>query len=247
MILALDFDGVICDGLNECLLIAWNAWHQNSPSDLDESQLIGIPDAFKASFAANRNFVRHNGHFIVPFLQENIDFQTQEDFKTHYDSIDAALKARFESHFETLRQTFQTQHEERWLAMHTLYPRIGEVLQNRSHKLYIVSAKDTPSIQLILKSLGVYIPEEHIFGSQKDKIQALNQIALFENVQKDQIVFIDDNLPNIQVAQQNGFTKATWATWGYHIPSDVELQKELQIPKLYLEEFTRKFGARQLV
>ena len=69
-VIALDFDGVICDGLDECLLVSWLSFADRvQPSD-GIPLLDTIPSSFKDRFARCRNFVRHSGHFIIPFLFE---------------------------------------------------------------------------------------------------------------------------------------------------------------------------------
>jgi len=67
MIVALDFDGVIFDGTNECLLIAWNVFKKNRVKDFNIEVFDKIPTKFNILFKKLRNFVRHDGHFLVPF------------------------------------------------------------------------------------------------------------------------------------------------------------------------------------
>src|SRR5215831_15455091 len=125
---ALDFDGVICDGVAECLLVAWLAYADRTQASDGIALLETIPSSFKDRFANCRNFVRHSGHFIVPFLFDT-GFETQADFDAAYQSVETGKLEAFLQRFEACRKRLRRDRPEQWLALHTLYPGVKSALR----------------------------------------------------------------------------------------------------------------------
>src|ERR1700756_3431594 len=118
-VIALDFDGVLCDGLAECLLVSWLAFADQVHPSNSVALRDTIPSSFKAHSARCRNFVRHSGHFIVPFLRD-ATFETQADYDAAYQAVEARRLETFLRRFEACRKRLRQDHPEQWLALHTL-------------------------------------------------------------------------------------------------------------------------------
>src|SRR5690348_10081040 len=119
--IALDFDGVLCDGVAECLLVSWLAFDGQVQPGASVALLETIPSSFKDHFARCRNFVRHSGHFIIPFLSD-ASFETQADFDAAYRAVEAGRLDAFLRRFEACREQLRQDQPAQWLALHTLYP-----------------------------------------------------------------------------------------------------------------------------
>lgn len=234
-VLAFDFDGTLCDGLNECLLVTWNGYHGLELEAFGDDGLRNIPAAFVARFQCLRNFAKHLGHFAVPLLTKG-PIKTQEQFDLAYDTLgedrvyDFVVKVTHYRHVS--RQTFRDQ----WLAYHAFYPGVKRFLQLRAEPLYVVTAKDADSVQAIFVANGVDIPFHRIFGEQRAKLDALDTIAANEDVAKEQVLFFDDNALNAIEAKQAGYS-AHWAGWGYSAPAHFELASNAGMSPLQLEDF----------
>ncbi len=90
-VLALDFEGFICDGLNECLLVTWNGYHEKALSDFSDEGLASLPHEFVERFKYLRNWASHVGHFFVSLLDPPPDISSQEDFNAVYASLPRAV------------------------------------------------------------------------------------------------------------------------------------------------------------
>ena len=91
---AFDFDGLLVDGLNECVLVSWNGFHNIGVDSFGPDGLEAIPAKFIDTFKNHRNFSRHLGHFVTPFYVRG-HFKNQADFDTAYAAIDESIVSSF--------------------------------------------------------------------------------------------------------------------------------------------------------
>jgi phosphoglycolate phosphatase-like HAD superfamily hydrolase len=240
-ILILDFDGVVCDGLNECLLSAWNTWYGLDVDAFDPITLGNIPKSFVKKFTHYRNFLRHSGQFVMPFLLDSDVFKSWEEFDNAFKSISSQSVESFITRFEEYRVNVINNKYDQWIRMHEYYDGIIEVLKNEANQIFIVSGKDQHSIVEILRSQGVLIPESRIFGSMRSKIPALIEIAEDVGRNLDHLKFYDDNLTNVLEAREAGFC-ANWALWGYKTDDDIKTSIFRKVPQVGLNDFTSEFS-----
>jgi phosphoglycolate phosphatase-like HAD superfamily hydrolase len=234
-VIALDFDGVLCDGVAECLLVSWLAFaDQVEPGD-SFALLETIPPDFRNRFARCRNFVRHSGHFIIPFLS-GATFETQADFDAAYRAVEAGGLETFLRRFEARRKQLRRDQPAQWLALHTLYPGVGAALQATRLPLFIVTAKDTASVLAILEAAGAPFSEDRIYGGVTAKLAAFHDIARQSGCSPERIAIYDDNVLNVAEARGAGFD-AIWATWGYSSAEHQRIAASKSLPSVSLDEF----------
>ena len=94
-VLVLDFDGLICDGLKECVLVTWNGHYKKDASLFSDQGLEAIPSVFIERFLECRNFSKHLGHFLVPLVDQTTPFPDQDAFNSVYSSIEPAIVNEF--------------------------------------------------------------------------------------------------------------------------------------------------------
>jgi phosphoglycolate phosphatase-like HAD superfamily hydrolase len=234
-VVALDFDGVLCDGLAECLLVSWLSFADRvQPSD-GAILLDTIPSSFKDHFARCRNFVRHSGHFIIPFLF-SLTFETQADFDAAYQTVEPGALEAFLRRFEACRKRLREDQPEQWLALHTLYPGVRSALQAARLPLFIVTAKDTASVLAILEAAGVTFGGDRIYGGVTAKLAAFHDIMRRSGCSPEGIAIYDDNVLNVAEARGAGFD-AIWATWGYSSPEHQRIAASKSLPSVSLDDF----------
>jgi FMN phosphatase YigB (HAD superfamily) len=234
---ALDFDGVICDSLEECLLTSWHTYYNNPIDTFTKNTTDEIPREFRQHFRNCRSYVRHNGHFLVPLLFRKKNFNTQKIFDDIYVEINSELIKIFNNRFLSYRNGVRTKYQEAWLSHHILYEGIAETICHPSNPLYIVTAKDTPSVELILHRNGIHLDNNHIYGEQTDKNKAFSDICRRESVEPEQLHFIDDNLINVTKALKDGYS-AQWANWGYNTTEHQKLAIELKVDSIEIEQLS---------
>lgn len=239
-VIVLDFDGTLCDGLAECLLVSWLAFADRVQSSDSVALLETIPSSFKDHFARCRNFVRHSGHFIVPFLCD-APFETQAGFDAAYQAVDAGRLEAFLQRFEACRRQLRRDQPEQWLALHTLYPGVRSALHAARLPLFIVTAKDTASVLAILEAADVPFREDRIQGGVTAKVAAFHDIARQSGCSPESVAIYDDNVPNVAEARGAGFD-AIWATWGYSSPEHQRIAASKSLPSVSLDDFLMRLG-----
>ncbi len=234
--IALDFDGTLCDGVAECLLVSWQAFHGDGAALLET-----IPSSFRDNFTRCRNFVRHSGHFIIPFLRD-ATFETQADFDAAYKAVDAARLEAFLRRFEACRTQLRQEQPAQWLALHTLYPGVGAALSSARVPLFIVTAKDTASVLAILAAAGAPFGEDRVYGGVTAKLTAFHEVARRSGCNPGSVAIYDDNVPNVAEARDAGFD-AIWATWGYSSAEHRRIAAGKSLPSVGLDAFVMRLRA----
>jgi len=219
-ILCLDFDGVICDSVNENLLIAYNSYqifdhrNHNIVDCLDR-----IPTEISNSFRNFRYLVRPAGEFWLLLYAlyaktPNLNQKTFNEMSSHYQEVIAAFERTF---FET-REKFQKQHPKEWLNLHRLYPQFSEAWPKVQPKfeVYIVTTKNLLAITRLLKYFNISIPENRIWAREKfnEKKEVIEFVVKNHDISSENIIFIDDHPLHLQDVEKAGI-QCFWASWGY--------------------------------
>jgi len=219
-IIALDFDGVICDSIDECLLVSYNAFHEKSTIDnIDFSDIQeGIVNKFK-----------HYRYLIGPakdfyFLWKSIfeHRKTSIDIANIYVELkksDINQELPFVKRFYTLREQLKKKYFNDWVSLNPFYEEIKNLLIKIQDKqnLFIVTAKDTDSVVDLLCENNIDIQHSHIYGREKkiDKRHLFKQMIEYHGISKKDIVFVDDNISNVIDVNEIGIASYL-ATWGYN-------------------------------
>lgn len=235
---ALDFDGLICDGLKECILVAWNGYHNEEVTAFSDEGLAAVPPWFIERFGYLRNFAKHLGHFYVPLIDNDTVITSQADFDARYKQISSDDVFQFVTKVSRYRQIVREGMPEQWLGYHTLYPGMRDFLASIKVPTYIVTAKDRRSVLSILKRAGIDMEEDRVYGDYQLKLEAFADIANREQVDNENLYFFDDNVLNV-IEAKNANYNAFWATWGYNIPNHFELAKQHSVRGLSLPTFLK--------
>lgn len=252
-ILALDFDGVICDGLIEYFEVAWRTYceiwsptNDTPPDDLAlrfyrlrpvietgwempvliKALLNGIPD----------EKILHEWGSITPQLLLDDKLQAKE--------IGAKL--------DNQRDKWITTDLAGWLSLHKFYPGIVEKIKltlDSGIKLYIVTTKEGRFVQQLLQQEGVNLPPESIFGKEvkSPKYEILRELINSAADKPVSLWFVEDRLKALQLVQQQGDledVKLFLADWGYNTQPERETaQNDPRIQLLSLSQFAKDFSA----
>ncbi|BBA79377.1 hypothetical protein RGRSB_0851 [cyanobacterium endosymbiont of Rhopalodia gibberula] len=246
-ILALDFDGVICNGLLEYFQTTKSTytqvWTEHSSDFLDN---------FGDSFYRLRSVIETGWEMPILLRALVLGFdqsQIQDDWANLCQKIlesDNLNKQTLITQLDEVRDNWIHSDLEGWLKMHRFYPgvieKIGKVIRS-STLLYIVTTKEGRFVQQLLEKQGVELPRKNILGKEvkqpKDKI--LRQL-IQENPQfYDQLWFVEDLLKTLyKVRQQSDLkeVKLFLANWGFNTSKNHDLaESNPDINLLSLEQF----------
>jgi len=234
-ILALDFDGLLVDGLKECLLVSWYG-HHGAPIDrFSDEGLAALPEAFVKKFEHHRSFAKHLGHFCMPLQPDAGAFASQAAFDRAYARVPSDEVEQFVSRVNAYRALARQSYRSRWLDYHAFYDGLADWLRSTDLPVCIVTANDAGSVQEILQHAGIQVADQRVHGECRDKRGALQAVADQFGVAREQVCFFDDNVLNARDALQAGF-RAHWATWGYHTPEHFDIAAQARLPALQLQD-----------
>ncbi|TGL10752.1 HAD family hydrolase [Leptospira meyeri] len=229
-----DFDGVVCDSTNECMITSWNTWQKWNHKDLKRKSVAEFSSEEISEFRKLRPRVRGAGEYFILniILDKRIEIKNQEDYEILLESYKENIP-KFKKLFLEEREVFRKEYPTDWILLHTVYEEVIEVLRsiNSEGKLYIATLKDFLSIRMILDYYSVGIPDERIFDESRirSKFDALQQILKISTSLKRDFLFFDDNVTHLYESYADGFNVYLTA-WSNPIPEYLEEAFKKNIP-----------------
>jgi phosphoglycolate phosphatase-like HAD superfamily hydrolase len=125
-----------------------------------------------------------------------------------------------------------------WVNMNPLFEGVAAKLRNfHQQPWYVVTTKQERFVKQILKANAIDLPEERIFGLDRNmgKVEVLK--GLLNTHPNETIYFVEDRLPTLlNVLKTDGLAsvKLIFALWGYNTAEDKALaaQKDLTLQQL---------------
>ena len=256
-VLAIDFDGVLCNGMKEYFKTAWraycNLWQPDSPTP---------PDGLADRFYRTRPVVETG--WEMPLLLRSLLLGTPEaDILLHWTTIakqqaatDGVDAAKLAAEVDGVRDRWIKTDVQSWLTEQEFYPGIIPQLQawlNSPTQIVIISTKEGRFIQQLLQQQKVDFTKLRIFGkevkrSKPDTLRSL--MAEHTSTPSDRPAifwFVEDRLQTLQaVCQQPDLDTINLflADWGYNTqPERDSVVQEPRIHRLSLAQFSQSWSA----
>jgi hypothetical protein len=216
-ILALDFDGVICDGMAEYWQTAWRTYTQVWQLDRLEPS-PGVAERFREL----RPLIEVGWEMPVLIRALTLGISTERMHSSWQRIRDRILAdsrlsgVKVSQQLDLVRDSWIQQDPASWLRLHQFYPGAIDTLK-------------------LLQEQGVELASEFIWGKElkRSKIDSLKQI-LDRGVKKPPTVwFVEDRLSTLsKIAAQPELesVKLYLAEWGYNTPA--EREAALQQPRI---------------
>jgi len=246
-----DFDGVICDSTNECMVTAWNAWDRWNGGDDFRNNLSSFSKDEISSFRPLRPYVRGAGEYYS--VMKNItsgkdNILNQKDYDNYLENEKEFIEP-FKNIFLSERQRLRGENIDNWIALHEIYPDVIRALKflHLKEKLFIATLKDKESVFLILKSVGINLLESEILDQSqiKSKLEALNMVCRDKELKKEDLLFLDDNVTHLIDPHLNGYN-VLHTSWGNCLEEHHEEAKKIGMTSLKgLDENTLGFIYRE--
>ncbi|MDJ0687036.1 MAG: HAD family hydrolase [Xenococcaceae cyanobacterium MO_188.B32] len=251
-ILALDFDGVICDGLFEYFATTQKTytkiWNQDARENLD---------TLATSFYCLRPVIE-TGWEMPVLLRALVLGISEEKILERWSEVARDLVKTEQLDTKEIAKTLDNVRDEwinadldSWLALHRFFPGILEQLAqiiNSSTQLYIVTTKEGRFVSKLLHQQGIELPRASIIGkeSQRPKYETLR--LLRDSAVRDNPViwFVEDRLKTLKIVQQQpdlSTVQLFLADWGYNTAKDRNaIADHPRIKLLSLAQFTQDFS-----
>lgn len=229
-ILALDFDGVLCDSATETAITAWRAGASIYPEWTGPRP---PPDCIQR-FRAIRPILE-TGFEAIPLMR--IAWLDRDCAETPAESLQQRLRDMIrQSNLSTreLQQRFGQTRDQwihadfpDWLGTHTFYPGAIECLKAAmdTHPVFIVTTKQERFADALLRAQGVELPRNHLYGLERgcSKSEILHGILQRAAPTRRVIHFVEDRLATLrQVAADSRLDAILLylAAWGYTTAAD---------------------------
>lgn len=224
-ILALDFDGVICDGRREYFRSGWLTYCQVwNPSD--HIPPAGLGDRYMRLTPVIEVDVD------VPLLVRALmdDFSDQQILENWYAIKEQLLeqesinKETLNTEFAHLRDRWITQDFENWLSYQPFYPgvkqRLEQILES-SVQLVIITNRLQRFALKLLEAQGIILSPKQVFGKQGDRPKYQVVRSLFANGEPT-LWFVEDHVRALYlIEEQRDLTDVSLfiADWGFNTPA----------------------------
>jgi phosphoglycolate phosphatase-like HAD superfamily hydrolase len=230
----LDFDGVVCDSLEECFQTS--GLLLNFPQDdwdflADQHPpLIDFGEEYKERFRRVRPYIRSGEDYIVVhrLLQQNKEPKSQKEFDAALDQEGQVSLAFYKKRLYVLRESLLSRQAELWMTWNPLYPGVAEALKSvlKEPRVVILSTKKAEFIAAILKFHGVAWPAERIFYTNgRAKLAIVDEVA-----GRSASTLIDDQIDHLDFSHPS--CRCRLALWGYASKE----AREKHVPAWTLEE-----------
>jgi phosphoglycolate phosphatase-like HAD superfamily hydrolase len=254
-VLALDFDGVVCDSSREVFTVAVRTYaelHPGSPwirAILDQpgraaTERLDLSAA--PAFSALQRLIPLGNRaedfgVALRALELGLELPDQAVYDAFYRSLDPGWLAAYHATFYEIRDRLRTADTARWLALNDGYPPFGAFLKRAAGRraISILTARDGASLDALLDQLGVavIIPRQLRLDKESGihKTSHLTELADRLQVQFPEITFVDDKVNHLERVAPLG-VRPVLAGWGLNTPREHERAKALGFPVARLDD-----------
>ncbi|MBW4519576.1 MAG: HAD family hydrolase [Scytolyngbya sp. HA4215-MV1] len=250
-VLALDFDGVVCDGLKEYFQTTWKAYCQLW-QPIDAPLVADLAPQFyrlRPVIETGWEMPVLLRALVLGFPEPEIlqDWGAISHKLIQADNLDApGLSQRVDS----VRDQWIATDLPGWLAEHRFYPGVAEQVRRwgtTALQLFIISTKEGRFIRQLLQQQDIDLASIKILGKEAKRPKAkILQEILSDRGNLTQIWFVEDRLKTLQAVQQAPgleTVKLFLADWGYNTPTEREIaRQDSHIQLLSLEQFAGDFA-----
>ncbi|VFN01980.1 MAG: Phosphoglycolate phosphatase, HAD superfamily [Candidatus Kentron sp. G] len=200
-LLALDFDGVLCDSVLETAISGWKAGAAIWP---DMSAPMP-PDELLSAYRSVRPLIEtgHEALLMMRLLKDNSD--PRELFDTFPERLIRLMEQIGTDHEElqrlygAVRDRWIEDNAGQWSSLSPLYPGIKEFLGNLPASVagYIITTKQERFVRRLLDYNGVAFPAERIFGLERGVPKETILRRLLTHHPGRRLYFIEDRLATL--------------------------------------------------
>ena len=247
-LLALDFDGVICDGLIEYFATTQKTYHQ-----IWQAESEVITDKFSDVFAQLRPVIE-TGWEMPVLLRSLVLGITPETILSQWHLIreqiitQENLDKKLLGHtLDSTRDDWINHNLDDWLSLHRFYPgmlaKLQQIINSDCH-FYIVTTKEGRFVKQLLEKQGIDLPANNIIGKEckRPKYETLRLLRDAIPDSDISIWFMEDRLKTLELVKQQSDLSAVQlflADWGYNTESErKKAEQDSRIQLISLEQFT---------
>ncbi len=245
-VLALDFDGVLCDSSREVFVVAVDTFAALEPRSTLLHRLLPLRnDAAKGGTTHRESDFYRRFRNLLPLgnraedfgvslkaIESGFEITNQDEYDAYYRGIDQSWLDRFHRRFYESRSALRERDLDGWLGLHLPFPGFAEqLLRHRGHtRPAIATAKDARSIQLLLDHLGYggVFDRELILDKEAgvEKTHHLRALRERTGAEFPDMTFVDDKVNHLVRVAELG-VRPVLAAWGFNTRREHDLADRL--------------------
>jgi phosphoglycolate phosphatase-like HAD superfamily hydrolase len=243
-VLALDFDGVLCDSSREVFVVAIDTYALVIPdSELLDSLMPLRNDALGSGSGYREHAITRRFHDLLPLGNRAEDFGVslcaieqratiidQEAYDAFYRGIGREWLDLFHQTFYECRKALRDADTSSWLQLHLPFEGLADTLRRHVDRtrLAVATAKDGPSVRLLLDELhmGTLFDPELIFDKESGitKTEHLRALHRRTGIHLSDITFVDDKVNHLVSVAELG-VRPVLAAWGFNADREHRLAR----------------------
>lgn len=219
-LLFIDFDGVICDSVNECFVSSWLAY-----SGYRRCEPACIPLSDYSLFRRYRPLIRRGGDYLLlqRCIDKGIELANQVEFDHQAAIVGEAGMNAYHRQFYAARKRLLDDDRSYWLKLNRIYPHVFRPLLSAAESAWILTTKEVLFVSEILASHGLSWNEKRIICSGTDRKIDVIEKHLDE---EETAVFIDDQIDHFSGGVDPRIS-CYLAAWGYVRPAWLEAEVDV--------------------
>jgi len=245
-ILALDFDGVLCDSSREVFVVAVDTYAALEPDSALLGQLLPLrDDAADGGYEHMETEIYKRFRDLLPLGNRAEDFGVslraiesdaaigdQEAYDAFYREIGQPWLDRFHRRFYECRGGLREGDVRRWLRLHLPFPGLADTLRRHKERTLpaVATAKDARSVRLLLDELGFdnVFDAELILDKESgvEKTHHLRVLHERTGAEFEDITFVDDKVNHLVRVAELG-VRPVLAGWGFNTDREHVLAHQL--------------------
>jgi phosphoglycolate phosphatase-like HAD superfamily hydrolase len=248
-LLALDFDGVICDSAREAFVVAVRTF----PEVFPEHALPPAAEADAGLFARFLDIMPLGNRaedygVILAAIATRLPLPDQAAYDAFHERIGAERLRAFHKRFYRVRAAWAERDPVGWLAHMAPYPGFCDVLHRHAAevRLGIATAKDRGSVRRLLASYGVaeLFPDGFVLDKEagEKKRDHVTKLAAQAGVALPEVTFVDDKVNHLEDVAALG-ARCVLATWGYNGARERRIAEARGFLACGLDDFERRVFA----
>lgn len=251
-VLALDFDGVVCDSAQEVFLVGLRTFADFFPdsalvrrfldAEPSERELDDLFSAFSDLLPLGNR--AEDFGVALRAIDDGVAIATQKEYDRFYSTLDPSWLHAFHSRFYEQRAALRDHDCDAWTRLHSAYREFTDQLEAMSERvrLAVVTAKDRTSARLLLAHFGLdaLFAEELVLDKEigARKSGHLGVLQARVDVPFEAITFVDDKVNHLLEVTDLGVGRVL-AGWGYNTDREYEIARGHGIPVATFENVER--------
>ena len=245
-VLALDFDGVLCDSSREVFVVAVDTYAAIEPDSALLAQLRPLRDhAAAGGYEHLETEIHKRFRDLLPLGNRAEDFGVslraiekdatigdQEAYDAFYRDIGRPWRDEFHRRFYACRRDLREANLERWLRLHLPYPGLADTLRKHRDRTLpaVATAKDARSVRLLLDELGLDgVFDQELILDKETGVEKTHHLRVLHDrtgAAFNDITFVDDKVNHLVKVAELG-VRPVLAGWGFNTDREQVLARGL--------------------